>query len=94
MQLYPKKLIPEGYFIGENTIGARLFRAQVAVLGIFFVFCGAVGALYAVATFIPYLGSLWWAVGVPGAVFAVFHVRGKVNERGPHKSDNPHGWWP
>lgn len=38
MQLHPESVVPKGLFTGKNTVGARLFRGQIAVIGTLAVF--------------------------------------------------------
>ena len=46
IQLHREKIVPTGHFMGPDTLGARLFRVQIAVIGTIAVFGGTYGALY------------------------------------------------
>jgi hypothetical protein len=98
VQLHPEKIVPTGHFIGPDTLGARLFRLQVAVMGTIAVFGGTYGALHGLLQFIN-VGSvvLSWmmttAAAATGLVAAVY-VRREANARPMHKSTSPYGWWP
>ena len=99
-QLHPEKVAPQGVFAGENTLGARIFRVQVTVVGSFAVFAGTCGALVVVfVNVIP--GSVShataWAAGlvaVAAGVIAISHVRKEVKLRQPYKGKTPYGCWP
>jgi hypothetical protein len=98
LQLHPEKLVPSGQFMGPDTTGARLFRAQIAIIGTIAVFGGTCGAFHELLRFAAF-GSvvLRWmmvlAAAATGIVAAVY-VRREANARPMHKSNNPYGWWP
>lgn len=97
-QLYPERVVLKGQFVGPNTLGAHLFRAQMAVLGGFMVFGGTWMALSSTLSLVSFGSSIvvWIAqiVGVAAAVAAVIYVRREVNSRPPYISNTPYGWWP
>jgi hypothetical protein len=98
VQLHPEKIVPTGHFTGPDTLGARLFRAQVAVIGTIAVFGGTYGALHGLLQFATF-GSVafgWIVVltAVATGVVAAVYVRREANARPMHKSTSPYGWWP
>ncbi len=98
IQLHPEKIVPTGQFMGPDTIGARLFRVQVAVVGTIAVFGGTYGALHSLLQFTAF-GSVvldWIMVLVAAAtgIVAAVYVRREANARPMHKSNSPYGWWP
>jgi hypothetical protein len=98
IQLHPEKVTPKGVFMGPQTFGARLFRAQVKFVGTFAVFGGTWCAVFAllsklaVASLI--LGWIAQLVGLCAGAYAAMHVRRQVRARPEYVSSNPHGWWP
>jgi membrane associated rhomboid family serine protease len=98
IQLYPERVVPKGYFVGPNTLGARLFRAQMVVLGGFMVLGGTWIALSSTLSLVSFGSSIvvWFGqiIGVTAGVAAVIYVRREVNARPPYISDTPYGWWP
>jgi len=56
IQLHPERIVPKGQFVGRDSSGARLFRAQVILVGSFTVFGGTfvvVSSLLSLLTFAP-----------------------------------------
>lgn len=98
IQLYPERVVPKGHFVGPTTLGARLFRAQMAVLGGFMVLGGTCMALSSALSLISFGSSIvvWIGrvVAVAAGVAAVIYVRREVNARPPYVSNTPYGWWP
>lgn len=98
MQLHPERVVPEGTFMRHNTVGARLFRAQIVVIGTMAVFGGtyfALSTLVEAASFDSVLlGWVFRLVALVAAVLTAIYVRKEVNARPAHQSTNPYGWWP
>ena len=98
VQLHPEKIVPAGHFTGPDTLGARLFRVQVAVIGTIAVFGGTYGALHELLQ-IAAFGSVavgWIIVltAVATGIVAAVYVRREASARPMHKSASPYGWWP
>lgn len=78
-------LVPEGWFTGENTFGAKLLRAEATVIGIFAVLGGTsfalLTALQTLTSGHTILQFVAWLVSVTVGVFAVFHVRKEVRNQ-------------
>ena len=98
VQLHPEKIAPKGWFVGENSFGARLLRAQATVTGGFAVFIGTTFALSTVLEPLTFghgrLRFLTWCVGIASGVLAAAYVRREVKNRPPYQSTTPYGWWP
>ena len=98
IQLHPEKIVPTGHFMGPDTLGARLFRVQVAVIGTIAVFAGTYGALHGLLQFATFgFVALGWIMALTAAamgVVAAVYVRREANSRPMHKSTWPNGWWP
>jgi hypothetical protein len=98
IQLHPERLVSKGQFLGQNTIGARLFRIQAAILGALMVFGGTTAAVRAVVSPLTHgSAALEWTanlIGVLAGVLAVAYVRREVKSRPPYFSNTPFGWWP
>jgi hypothetical protein len=106
IQLHPEKIVPTGRFMGPDSIGARLFRVLVAVIGTIAVFGGAcgvfLGLLLFVFTDVPAVDwmmrlAIKWmvrlAIVAVGTATAVY-VRREAKARPLHKSNGPTGRWP
>lgn len=98
IQLHPEKIVPAGQFMGPDTLGARLFRVQVAVVGTVAVFGGTCGALYELLRFATFgsvaLGWMMVLTAVAAGILAAVYVRCEANALPMHKSNSPYGWWP
>lgn len=98
MQLHQEKVFPKGHFVAVDSWGAKLGRAQVALVGSFAVFAGTTGTLLAFFRIIPSKSNVVTIIGFVLAVsigmLAFFHVRREVKSLPPPKSTHPHGWWP
>lgn len=98
LQLHPERIVPEGQFMGQNTFGARLFRAQVFLVGTFAVFGGTCGALYSLLQLAAFGSAvLDWVIrlaALVAGILAAIHVRKEVKARPVHESKSPYGWWP
>lgn len=106
IQLHPEKIVHHGQFMGPDTIGARLFRVHVAVIGTIAVFGGTCGTVlgFLILNFMDVPAVDWmmglaikWmmrlaiiAVGIAAAVY----VRREAKARPLHKSNSPYGRWP
>jgi hypothetical protein len=83
IQLHPEKIVPTGHFTRPDTLGARLFRVQVALIGTIAVFGGTYGALHALLQFATF-GSVvlaWIMVltAVATGIVAAIYVRREAN---------------
>jgi hypothetical protein len=98
IQLHPEKVVPAGHFVGPDTLGARLFRVQVAVIGTVAVFGGTYGALHELLQFLAFRSvALGWIIVLTAAatgVVVALYVRREASARPIHKSSSPYGWWP
>lgn len=98
VQLHPERVVPKGHFVGPNTFGARLFRAQTVVIGGFAVFGGTWIAVSKLLTLVSFdLSILAWIaqfIGVAAGAAAVSYVRKEVKKQPPYVSNTPYGWWP
>ena len=98
LQFHPEKVFPEGAFISEDTRGAKLAKAQIAVLGIFMVVLGTGFALYSVLQLLTFdhwiLNLLAVVIAASLGIAVAKRVRTEAKARPPHHSTNPHGWWP
>jgi hypothetical protein len=98
IQHHPERTVPKGHFVGANTLGARLFRAQVAILGTFMVFGGTTGAVFSLLSLLTpaslRLELFAKLIGVVAGVLAAIRVRREVRTRPEYVSSSPYGWWP
>jgi len=98
IQLYPERTVPKGQFVGPNTLGARLFRIQMAILGTFMVFGGTTGAVFSVLSLLTFssvrLEVSAKLVGVVAGIIAAAWVRKEARNHPEHVSSGPYGWWP
>ena len=98
IQLHPERTVPKGQFVGPNTRGARMFRAQMAILGTFMVFGGTTAAVFSLLSLITgasvRLELLAKLIGVVAGVLAAIRVRREVRIRPEYVSSSPYGWWP
>jgi hypothetical protein len=98
IQLHPERTVPKGQFVGPNTLGARLFRAQIAILGIFMVFGGTTAAVFSLLSLLTpasaRLELLAELIGVAAGVLAAIRVRMEARTRPEYVSSSPYGWWP
>jgi len=98
IQLHPEKIVPTGQFMGPDSVGARLFRLQVAVIGTIAVFGGTYGALNGFLQFATFgsvaLGWTMVLTAVATGIVAAIYVRREANARPMHQSNSPYGWWP
>jgi hypothetical protein len=95
LQLNPEKIVPQGFFLSEKAFSARLFRLQIAVLGSFFVFGGACGAVMGVLQALTFrFGTPETIVSCVAGVFAAVFVRREVKSRVRNKNRSAFGWWP
>ena len=46
IQLHPERIVPKGQFVGRDSSGARLFRAQVVLVGNLMVFGETFGVVF------------------------------------------------
>jgi len=96
MQLHPERIVPKGWFIGENTFGARLLRAQATVVGGFAVLAGTAFALS--TALVPLtsghsvLQVIVWLLAVTLGILAVSYVRKEVKRQPLYRSTSPHRW--
>lgn len=91
--------MPKGQFVGPNTLGARLFRTQMAILGTFMVFGGTTAApvfsllsLFTAAS--ARLKLVAKMIGVILGVFAAIRVRREVETGLRMSALPPHVLWP
>jgi hypothetical protein len=97
IQLHPEKLTRQGSYAGVNTFGARLFRAQVLVMGVGLLFGGTFLLLGGLAYLVFRSDASLWAVGLPTIItttIGAFRIRAEVKKQPPYRSTSPHGWWP
>jgi membrane associated rhomboid family serine protease len=98
IQLHPERVVMNGIFMSPHTFGARLFRAQAAIVGTLAVFGGAWCVVFALLSRLALVSlALGWTaqvVGVCAGVYAAVYVRKEVRARPEYVSNNPHGWWP
>ena len=98
IQLHRERTVPKGQFVGPNTLGARLFRAQVAILGTFMVFGGTTAAVFSLLSLLTSasvrLGLLAKLIGAVAGVLAAIYVRWEARTRPEYVSNTPYGWWP
>jgi len=98
VQLHPERVVPKGHFVGPDTRGARLFRAQMAVFGTFAVFGGTWFAIYSLLSLLTFgsvvLDGVAKLVGLALGLFLAVRVRREVKARPAYVSDSPYGWWP
>lgn len=91
--------MPKGQFVGPNTLGARLFRTQMAILGTFMVFGGTTAApvFSLLSLFTPASARLKLVakmIGVILGVFAAIRVRREARNRPAYVGTTPHVSWP
>ena len=85
MRLHPEKIVPKGWFTGENTFGAKLFRVEATTIGVFAVFCGTASALSTVLQ--PLMSAhtslqfVMWLLATAAGVLAVIYFRNEVRRR-------------
>jgi len=98
IQLHPERTVPKGHFVGPNTLGARLFRAQIAILGTFMVFAGTTAAIFSLLSLLTSasvrLELMAKLIGAVAGVLAAMHVRREARTRPEYVSNSPYGWWP
>ncbi len=98
LQLHPERVFPEGFFTGQSTLGARVGRAQIVLLGTFMVAAGTFFAIIALVIALPFHSDvlLWTAIaaGSMAGLVAAIYVRKEAKARLLHKSKSPYGWWP
>src|ERR1700739_97089 len=98
IQLHPERTVPKGQFAGPNTLGARLFRAQVAILGTFMVFSGTTAAVFSLLSLLSSallrLELVVKLIGVVAGILAATRARMEARTRPEYVSTNPYGWWP
>jgi hypothetical protein len=98
IQLHPERTVPKGQFVGPNTLGARLFRAQMAILGTFMVFGGSTAAVFSLLSLLTSaslrLELAAKLIGVIVGVLAAIRVRREVRTQAEYVSSSPYGWWP
>ncbi|MGO9210238.1 MAG: hypothetical protein ACLPXM_05215 [Terriglobales bacterium] len=98
MLLHPESIVPKGMFMGRNTFFARLFRAEVLVIGTCAVFGGTCAALSAAFSLVAaHSWLISWTlklVAVAAGVVAAIHVHKELKARPSYESTNPYGWWP
>jgi hypothetical protein len=98
IQLHPERTVPKGQFVGPNTLGARLFRAQIAILGTFVVFAGTTAAVFSLLSLLTTpsvrLEPMAKLVGVVAGAIAAIYVRKEARTRPEYVSSSPYGWWP
>ena len=97
VQLHPEKLVMDGMFQGPHTLGARVFRTEVAFIGSLAVLGGTCGTISLLT--LPFnseaLSAIGRIVGLIVGVTAALHVRKEVRRRRrDYVSSSPHGWWP
>ena len=98
IQLHPERIVTKGQFVGPDTRGARLFRAQMAILGTFVVFGGTTAAVFSLLSLVIPASVRFEVIaeligGVAG-VFAAIRVRKEARTRPQYVSTSPYGWWP
>jgi hypothetical protein len=98
IHLHPERTVPKGHFVGPNTLGARLFRIQMAILGTFMVFGGTTGAVFSLLSLLTF-GSVRLElsaklIGVVAGILAAVWVRKEARRRPEYVSNSPYGWWP
>ena len=98
IQLHPERTVPKGQFVGPNTRGARLLRAQMAILGTFMVFGGTTAAVFSLLSLLTSasvrLELMAKLIGAVAGVLAAIHVRREARIRPEYVSNTPYGWWP
>ena len=98
IQLHPERIVPKGQFVGRDSSGARLFRAQVVLVGTLMVFGGTFGVIVSLLSLLTFrslvLQLLARLIGLVVGVLAAICVRKEVRSRPEYDSDSPYGWWP
>jgi cytochrome c biogenesis protein CcdA len=98
IQLHPERTVPKGHFVGPNTRGARLFRAQVAILGTLMVFGGTAATVFSLLSLLTSasvrLELFAKLIALVAGVLAAIRVRREVRTRPQYVSSSPYGWWP
>ena len=98
IQLHPERIVPKGQFVGRDSAGARLFRAQVVLVGSFMVFAGTFGLvsfLLSILTFRSAVSQLLARLtGLIVGIVAAIRVRKEARSRPEYVSSSPYGWWP
>jgi hypothetical protein len=98
LQLHQERVFPKGYFVAVNSWGAKLARAQVAVVGTFAVVGGTAGSISRLLSVVPvrsqFLAAAIVVIGLSAGVMAAIYVRKEVRVLPPHQSTDPNGWWP
>jgi len=96
-QLHPERIVSKGLFTGRDTFGARLFRAQIAVIGTFAVFFGTQSVIFTALSSVVHSVALIWIahlIAITTGIIAAVHVRREVQGQPKYVSDTPNGWWP
>jgi len=92
------EIVPKGQFVGRDSSGARLFRAQVVLVGTLMVFGGTFGVIVSLLSLLTFrslvLQLLARLIGLVVGVLAAICVRKEVRSRPEYDSDSPYGWWP
>ena len=98
IQLRPERVVPKGQFTGPNSLGARLFRLQIALVGTFIVFAGTAAAVYSLISVMTFrsrpLEVISRLICVAVGAFAAIYVRRQVKSQPEYVSSSPYGWWP
>ena len=95
IQLNPDRIIPAGQFTSGDTLGGRLFRAQLAVLGTIAVSGGTYLALHGFLQFATFgsvaLDWITTLIAIASAIVAAVRVRSEASARATYKSKSPNG---
>lgn len=97
IQLHPERVVPKGYFTSVDSLGARVFRLQITLLGCFMVFGGVAACINLIASPWSRRSLLGWIailLAYASGVVAAVYVRKEVRARPPYVSNTPYGWWP
>jgi membrane associated rhomboid family serine protease len=98
IQLHPERIVPKGQFVGRDSSGARLFRAQMVLMGTFMVFGGTFGVVSSLLSLLTFrsaiLQLLARLIGLVVGVLAAIRVRKEVRSQPGYVSTSPYGWWP
>ena len=98
IQLHPERVVPKGQFVGRDSSGARLFRAQMILVGTFMVFGGTFGVVSSLLSLLTFgsavLQVLSRLIAIVLGVLAAIRVRKEARARPEYVSSSPYGWWP
>ena len=98
IQLHPERIVPKGQFVGRDSFGARLFRAQVVLVGTFMVFGGTFGVVFSALSRLTFRSAILQVLAqlicLVVGVLAAIRVRKEARSRPEYVSSSPYGWWP